>query len=63
VTGAVLAVVGNNRAKNAAEKSFFANQHEFNKSRDDAKSGETIRSVGIGLAIVGAVGVGVSFAF
>lgn len=63
VTGAILAIVGNNKAKDAAETSYFANQDEFNKSRDDAKSGQTLRSVGIGFAIVGAVGIGVSFAF
>jgi hypothetical protein len=63
LAGVELAVVGEDKAKTAAESPYFANQDEFNKSRDDAKSGETIRSVGIGLAIVGAVGVGVSFAF
>ena len=63
VTGAVLAVVGNNKAKDAAEKPYFANEDEFNKSKDDAKSGQKLRSVGIGLAIAGAVGVGISFAF
>ena len=63
VTGAVLAVVGDNKAKDAATTEKFANQDEFNDARDEAKSGQTLRSVGIGLAIVGAVGIGISFAF
>ena len=63
VTGAVLAVVGNNQAKDAAATEKFANQDEFNDARDKAKSGQTLRSVGIGLAIAGAVGIGISFAF
>lgn len=63
VTGAILAVVGNSKAKDAAETHYFANESEFNKSKDDAKSGQTLRGVGIGLAIAGAVGIGLSFAF
>lgn len=63
VTGAVLAVVGNSQAKDAAATEKFANQDEFNDARDKAKSGQTLRSVGIGLAIAGAVGIGISFAF
>ena len=63
VTGVILAVVGNSQAKDAAEMEKFANQDEFNDARDKAKSGQTLRSVGIGLAIAGAVGIGISFAF
>ena len=63
VTGAILAVVGNSYAKDAAATEKFANQDEFNDARDKAKSGQTLRSVGIGLAIAGAVGIGISFAF
>lgn len=63
VTGVMLAVIGNNNAKDAATTEKFANQTEFNNARDKVKSGQTLRSVGIGLAIAGAVGVGISFAF
>lgn len=63
VTGAVLAVVGNSQAKDAAATEKFASQDEFNDARDKAKSGQTLRSVGIGLAIAGAVGIGISFVF
>ena len=63
VTGVVLAVVGNSKAKDAANAPRFANESEFNKSKDDAKSGQTLRGVGFGLAIAGAVGIGISFVF
>lgn len=62
VTGGVLAIVGNNQAKNAREKSSDS-EEGFQKRIDDAKSGQRIRAVGIGLAIAGAVGIGVGFAF
>ena len=63
VAGVVLAVVGNSKAKDAAETKRFANEDEYNDARDKAKSGQTLRGIGIGLAIAGAVGIGVSFAF
>ena len=63
VTGVVLAVVGNSKAKDAAATDRFANEKEYDSAKDKAKSGQTLRGVGIALAIVSAVGVGVSFAF
>ena len=63
VTGVVLAVVGNNKARNAAEKNSFANENDYKQRRDDAEFGQTLRGVGFGLMIAGLVGVGVSFAF
>lgn len=63
VTGVVLAVVGNSKAKDAAETKRFANEEEYNDAKDKAKSGQTLRGIGIGIAIAGAVGVGLSFAF
>lgn len=63
VAGVVLAVVGNNKAKDAAETERFANEGEYNDAKDKAKLGQTLRGIGIGIAIAGAVGVGLSFAF
>ena len=62
VTGVVLAVVGNSKAKNASEKKY-STEAEYKKNHDDAKSGQTLRGVGIGIAIAGAIGIGLSFAF
>ena len=62
VTGVVLAVVGNNKAKNAAEKKV-SSMSEFDKIHKDAESGQTTRGVGVGLAIAGTVGIVLSFAF
>ena len=62
VTGAVLAVLGNNQAKDAFEKKY-STESEYERYHKDAKSGQTLRSVGVGLAIAGAVVIGISFAF
>ena len=62
VAGTVLAVVGNNLAKDACEKDY-STASEYEGYLDDAKSGQTLRTVGIGIAIAGAVGIGLSFAY
>lgn len=62
VAGTVLAVVGNNQAKTAADKGGDT-VSDLKKNRDDAKLGQTLRAIGIGVAIAGAVGIGLSFAF
>ncbi len=62
VTGVVLAIAGNSKAKDAADKGGKS-IYDFDKNIDDAKSGQTLRGVGIALAIVGSIGIGVSFAF
>ena len=60
--GTVLAVVGNNKAKDAYDKGGKTVK-DLEKNKDDAKSGQTLRTVGIGVAITGAVGIGLSFVF
>lgn len=62
VGGTVLAVVGNSKAKSASEKKI-ASESDYKKNKDDAHNGQTLRTVGVVTAIVGAVGLGVSFAF
>lgn len=62
VTGVVLAVVGNSKAKSESEKKPTS-QDEYNRRHDDIGTYQTMRAVGIGIAIAGAVGVGLSFAF
>ena len=67
VTGVVLAIIGNNQAKDACKtKDAYKNadsKSEFERKRKDAESGQFLRGVGMGLAIVGAIGVGISFEF
>ena len=62
VAGVALAVVGNSKAKTASEKKY-STVTEYRKYHDDAKSGQTLRGVGVGLAIAGAVGVCFSLVF
>ena len=62
VTGVVLAVVGNNMAKNESKKKPNS-KDEYNRRHDDIGSYQALRAVGIGLAIAGGVGIGLSFAF
>ncbi|MCQ2097817.1 MAG: hypothetical protein MJY87_07750 [Fibrobacter sp.] len=62
VAGTVLAVVGNSQAKDAYDGGAKT-EKELNDAKDKAHSGQTLRTVGIITAIVGAIGIGVSFAF
>ena len=61
-TGIVLAVVGNTQAK-VAHESGFNSTEEYKANKDDAHSGQIKRGVGIALAIIGAAGIGIGFAF
>ncbi len=62
VAGVVLAVVGNSKAKSESEKKPTS-QDEYDKRHDDIGTYQTMRAVGIGIAIAGGIGVGLSFAF
>lgn len=62
VGGGVIAAVFNNKAKSESEKAP-GNPDEYNDHLDKIKSAQTMRTVGIGLAIAGAVGAAVTFLF
>ncbi|MCQ2121047.1 MAG: PEGA domain-containing protein [Fibrobacter sp.] len=62
VAGTVLAIVGNSQAKDTYD-SGVSDADEYHKAKDDIHSAQTMRTVGIGIAIAGAVGLGLSFAF
>jgi hypothetical protein len=58
----VLAVVGDNQAKDAHDAGF-SNEKEYKKNKDKAHDAQNLRAAGLIVAIVGAVGIGLSFAF
>lgn len=62
VTGTILAIVGNNKAKTESEVAPV-NPNEYKDQHDKIQSGQTLRNVGLVFAILGAAGVGVSFLF
>ena len=62
VTGVVIAIVENSSAKSTYEKDPQT-ADKYVKGLDDIKSAQTGRAVGIGIAIAGAVGIGLSFVF
>ena len=62
VTGVVLAVVGNSKAKDESKKKPVS-QNEYDRRYDDIGSYQTMRTVGIGIAIAGGIGVGLSIVF
>lgn len=62
VVGTALAIAGNSKAKNAHDRGF-ASEAEYKKNKDDAHQGQNLRTAGVVTAIIGAVGLGLSFAF
>ena len=62
VGGGVMAAVFNSKAKSERDK-VPADIDEYDKICDNIDSAQKMRSVGIGLAILGAVGIGVTFLF
>lgn len=62
VGGGVIAAVFNSKAKSESEIAP-ENPDEYNDHLDKIKSAQTMRTVGIGLAIAGAVGAAVTFLF
>ena len=62
IAGTTLAVVYNNKAKDESKKKP-ASQAEFNQRHDDIGKYQKLRTAGIGIAIVGGIGLGLSIAF
>ena len=62
ITGTTLAIVYNNKAKSESEK-MPASREEFNNRHDDIGKYQKYRTAGIGIAIVGGIGLGLSIAF
>jgi hypothetical protein len=60
--GTIIAVVENSSAKKTYEKKPQT-KDEYGAGLNDVRSAQTGRAVGVGLAIVGALGVGLSFVF
>ena len=60
--GVVAAVVGNQKAKEESEKTY-ATAEEYERYHQNAKDYQTTRTVGTIIAIVGAIGIGLSIAF
>lgn len=62
VAGVVTAIVGNNNAKKASERDVLT-EDDYKRNKSDVDDAQLVRSIGIGIAILGAVGIGISFAF
>ena len=62
VAGSTLAIVYNNKAKKEREKKPES-QSEFDKRHDDIGTYQNVRAAGIGIAVLGGIGLGLSIAF
>ena len=60
--GVTAAIVGNQKAKEESEKTYTTAE-EYEKYHQNAKDYQTTRTVGTIIAIVGAIGIGLSIAF
>ena len=62
IAGTTLAVVYNSKAKSESEKTPTT-RAEFDQRHDDIGKYQKFRTAGIGIAIVGGIGLGLSIAF
>ena len=62
VTGTALAIIYNSKAKDESEKKPES-QKEYDNRYDDIGTYQTLRTTGIGIAILGGIGLGLSIAF
>ena len=62
IAGSTLAVIYNKKAKDESTKQP-SSQEEFNNRHDDIGKYQKVRAAGIGIAILGGIGLGLSIAF
>lgn len=62
VGGTALAIIYNNKAKDESTKAP-SSQEEFDNRHNDIGTYQTLRTTGIGIAILGGIGLGLSIAF
>ena len=62
IGGSVMAAVFNSKAKSESEATPV-NPDEYDDQHEKIQSAQTLRNTGIGIAILGAIGIGVSFLF
>ena len=62
IGGGVMAAVFNSKAKSASEETP-KNPDEYNDQHDKIQKNQTLRNVGLGIAALGVVGIGVTFLF
>lgn len=62
IVGSVMTIMGNSSAK-AAYEDYNPWETSLDDAKSDAKKWKNIRAAGIGVAILGAVGLGFSIAF
>lgn len=60
--GVVLAVLENNNAKTISERKIKS-VRELDKAKKDIEDAQSLRTVGVSIAVLGGIGIGLSFAF
>ena len=62
IAGSTIAIVYNSKAKDESKK-MPASQEEYDNRHGDIGKYQNIRTAGVGIAILGGIGLGLSFVF